>query len=213
MIFLSVASAFRRKHQAAGAPLRPHASEGGITLVELLFTISVLATVTAIAIPLTSDAVDELRAANAVRYLEGRIMNARMEAVKRSTAVALRFEPSDPDYVYATYVDGNGNGVRTADIDRGADWRLVAAERLADKFPGVVFGVTDGVPGLDGSDEADGIRIGTARILTMSANGTATSGTLYVKGRGRQFAVRVLGATGRTRVFRYDTGVRRWMAR
>jgi type II secretory pathway pseudopilin PulG len=181
--------------------------------VELLFTLSLLATITAIAIPLTSDAVNELRAANAVRYLEGRIMNARMEAVKRSRAVALRFEPFGPDYIYGAYVDANGNGVRTADIGRGVDWCLTPAERLGDKFPGVTFGLTAGIPDLDGSQGSDGIRIGTPRILTMTANGTATSGTLYVKGKGAQYAVRVLGATGRTRVFRYDTGVQRWIAR
>jgi prepilin-type N-terminal cleavage/methylation domain-containing protein len=188
-------------------------SQRGLTLVELLFTISLLATITAIAIPLTSDAVDELRAANAVRYLEGRILNARMEAVKRSTAVALRFEAFAPDYLYGTYVDGNGNGVRTADIARGVDWCLTPAERLGDKFPGVTFGLAADVPDLEGSRASDGVRIGTPRILTMTANGTATSGTLYVKGKGAQYAVRVLGATGRTRVFRYDTGVQRWIAR
>ena len=192
---------------------RSPARQGGLTLVELLFTISLLATITAMAIPLTSDAVDELRTANAVRYLEGRIMNARMEAVKRSAAVALRFEPAEPDYIYATYVDANGNGVRTADIGRGVDWLLASAERLGDKFPGVVFGVQVGVPDLEGSYGSEGVRIGAARILTMTPMGTATSGTLYVKGRGRQYAVRVLGATGRTRVLRYDTGVQQWMAR
>lgn len=189
------------------------AGQRGLTLVELLFAISILATLTAIAISLTSAAIAELRTANAVRYLEGRIMNARMEAVKRSTAVALRFEPFEPDYIYATYMDGNGNGVRTIDIERGIDRRLTAVERLGDNFPGVTFGLADGVPDLDGAADPEGVRIGSARILTMSANGTATSGTLYVTGKGRQFAVRVLGATGRTRVLRYDTGVQRWIAR
>lgn len=189
------------------------AGQRGLTLVELLFAVSILATLTGIAISLTSAAIAELRAANAVRYLEGRIMNARMEAVKRSTAVALRFEPFEPDYIYATYMDGNGNGVRTIDIERGIDRRLTAVERLGDNFPGVRFGLADGVPDLDGTANPEGVRIGSARILTMSANGTATSGTLYVKGKGRQFAVRVLGATGRTRVLRYDTGVHRWIAR
>ena len=106
---VAVASAFRRKERSARRRPDPRACERGFTLTELLFTISVLATITAIAIPLTSEAIDELRAMNAVRYVEGRIMNARMEAVKRSTAVALRFEPFEPDYIYTTYVDGHGN--------------------------------------------------------------------------------------------------------
>jgi hypothetical protein len=55
-----------------------------------------------------------------------------------------------------------------------------------------------------------GIRIGSARILTLGANGTATAGTLYVHGRQRQYAVRVFGVTGRTRVIRYDAKSRKW---
>ena len=155
-----------------------------------------------------------------VRALRFTIANGKIteidvigDPVKRSTAVALRFEPFEPDYIYTAYVDGNGNGIRTIDIERGVDWRLTASERLGDNFPGVRFGLADGVPDLDGVANPEGVRIGSARILTMSANGTATSGTLYVKGKGRQFAVRVLGATGRTRVLRYDTGVQRWIAR
>ena len=59
----------------------------------------------------------------------------------------------------------------------------------------------------------DGVRIGSARILTMSPDGTATSGTLFLEGRRAQYAVRVLGATGRTRVLKYDSGQRTWINR
>jgi hypothetical protein len=59
----------------------------------------------------------------------------------------------------------------------------------------------------------DGVRIGSARILTMSVDGTATSGTLYVRGRRSQYAVRVLGVTGRTRMLQYHAGDRTWINR
>ena len=60
---------------------------------------------------------------------------------------------------------------------------------------------------------ADGVRIGRARIETMSPDGTATPGTLYLHGRRTQFAVRVLGATGRVRVLEYLPGERQWIPR
>lgn len=148
-----------------------------------------------------------------MRYVEGRIIDARMEAVKRSTAVALRFELFEGEYLYRTYVDGNGNGVRTADIQRGTDRALTALERLGDNFPGVRFALIPAVPDLDGSASGDAVRVGASHILTMAPNGTSSSGTLYIRGRSGQFAVRVLGATGRTRVLRYDTGAGRWIAR
>jgi hypothetical protein len=44
----------------------------------------------------------------------------------------------------------------------------------------------------DRSTTTDGVRIGSTRILTLGPDGTATSGTLYVRGRRGQFAVRIL---------------------
>ena len=39
-------------------------------------------------------------------------------------------------------------------------------------------------------------------------------GTLFIRGlRGNQFAVRVLGATGRTRILEFNFGLRTWLAR
>ncbi len=54
------------------------------------------------------------------------------------------------------------------------------------------------VPDVDGNGNtgSDGVRIGTARILTVSPNGTATAGTLYVHGWRRQYAVRISVSRG-----------------
>lgn len=188
---------------------------GGFTLIELLLAIALAIVLAGMALPLTASAIDELRTAAAARYLAARIMQGRMDAIRRSTAVALRFELSDPDYAFVPYADGNGNGVRTADIRRGADPPVGSPQQLGHNFPGVRFGLMADLPDVDGgpSGGTDGVRIGAARLLTLSPNGTATSGTLYVQGRRAQYAVRVLGATGRTRVLKYDTGAGTWISR
>jgi type II secretory pathway pseudopilin PulG len=182
----------------------------------VLLALAIAAIILSLAVPKTMSAVDEMRTATAARYLASRITGARLQALQRSTCVALRFEAVGNDYWFATHVDGNRNGVRTRDIANGSDWVLVAGDRLADRFPHERFGLTPGVPDLDGarmSDEGDGVRVGSPRILTLSPDGTATSGTLYIRGRQGQYAVRVLGATARTRVFRYDVGAGEWIAR
>ena len=181
----------------------------------MLFAIALSGTLTALAVPLATSALDEIRTAAAARYVSGRIMAIRMEALRRSSNVALRFEAGGDDYVFAPFADGNGNGVRAADIRAGVDPQLGPAERLADKFPGVRFVLGDGIRDIDGASSSgtDGLRIGAARILTMSPDGTATSGTIYLRGARGQFAVRVLGITGRTRVLQYRVGDRSWTSR
>jgi len=188
----------------------------GASALEVLFALSVSATASAMAIPVVDGAIDEMRTAMAARYLEGRIRGARMDAVRRSRAVGLKFEAEpDADYTFAAFGDGNGNGVRTSEISDGVDSSLGSVERLGDRFPGVSFGLGAGLPDADGREGTgeDGLRIGTARILTMSSDGTATSGTLYIRGQRGQYAVRVLGATGRTRMLQYDPGSRTWIDR
>jgi hypothetical protein len=172
-------------------------------------------------VPIFGGALDELRTATAARYVASRVRAARMDAVRGSRAVGLRFTSSaggregGPDYVVDVFGDGNSNGIRSAEIQDGTDVSLAAGERLQDRFPGVAFGLLPDAPDADGRDGTgqDGVRIGTAQILTMSSDGTATAGTLYIRGRRGQYAVRVLGATGRTRMLQYEAGTRTWIDR
>jgi hypothetical protein len=119
--------------------------------------------------------------------------------------------------ILTVYEDGDRDGIRTADIRRGIDREIAPAERLTDRFIRVRFGFLDGVGAIDNNDRGDAgdpIRAGASNIMTFSPNGSATGGTLYLRGKTRsQYAVRVLGVTGRTRVFQYHTGTTRWTER
>ena len=139
-------------------------------------------------------------------------MNARATAVRRSTRVGLRFEPVGHDWRIGEYADGNGNGIRATDIASGVDLEVAQAEFISSLFPGVGFGLHSGVPDVDGSRStgADGLRVGPSGILTLGPDGTATSGTLYVRGQRGQYAIRTLGITGRTRVLRFHPGTDQW---
>jgi hypothetical protein len=77
----------------------------------------------------------------------------------------------------------------------------------------VALGILDGVPDADGqpANGPDGVRLGASKLLSMNPDGTASSGTLYLHGRGRtQYAVRVLGVTGRVRVLKFDFVKGKW---
>jgi hypothetical protein len=151
----------------------------------------------AAAIPQSIAALERSRTRAAARHLAARIALARMEAVKRGVYVALRFEGTGTRMSLSTIVDGNGNGVRTRDIERRIDRRIDSRIRLFEQFPGVRY---------------ESVRIGSSTLLSISPFGTATSGTLYIRGRdGTRMGVRILGATGRTRLLRYDPRARTWV--
>lgn len=186
----------------------------GFTILELLFVLAIAGTLTTIAVPQSLRALDDFRARSAARYLAQRLGDARLSAIKRSLAHGLRFEAGTPDYRITGVMDGNANGLRTADIQSGIDRTLTQPEVLASHFQDVAFGILDGVPDADGqpANGTDGVRVGTSRLLAMNPDGTSSSGTLYLHGRTRaQYAVRVLGVTGRVRVLRFDHVRRRWM--
>ena len=186
----------------------------GYSLLELTFTVGLIATLGAIAGPQLLASVDDVRAAGAVRYLSGRLQRVRMEAVARSVDVALQFVQTPDGYTYAAYRDGNGNGIRTRDIQRGVDPLLTAVERLSDQFVGVDFGVLPGLPAVEAGGTPPGtdpIKLGLSNILTFTALGTSSSGSVYVRGRrNTQYVIRIFGETGKTRVLKFDARARQW---
>lgn len=156
-----------------------------------------MATVSAIAVPQSLAAVDRARALSAARFLASRMALARSQAVMRSTHVALQFEDRPSGITFRMFVDGNRNGVRTTDISAGIDIPVEAPVRLDELYQGVLIAVS-------GAAGSDPVRLGASNLLSFTPFGTSTSGSIFVRGRdGSQFAVRVLGATGRVRVLRF----------
>ena len=180
------------------------ADAGGYTLIEMLFVTALIAIVSAIAVPQSLVTLDRARASAAARYLASRMAMARSHAVLRSAHVALRFDEDPSGITFWMFVDGNRNGVRTGDIAADVDPPLDAPARLPDLFPGVNIAVS-------GDAGSDPLRIGSSNLLSFTPLGAATPGSIYVRGRdGSQFAIRVLGATGRVRVQRYVPRTRTW---
>lgn len=186
----------------------------GFSLLEVLVAIAVMAIVAGAAIPFAHGSVDRSRTVAAANYVAGRMAMARFEAVKRSAFVALRVIGNGDGYWLRAYVDGNANGVLSQDVASGVDRPITSDERLDYHFPGVTFGIHSNVTPIDPGpplDPSDPIQIGGSPLLSFNPNGSSTSGTLFIRGqRASQFAVRILGATGRTRVFEFDFQSQKW---
>ena len=186
----------------------------GYTIVELLFVLGMVATLSSVAVPQVLAGLDDFRTAGAARHISARLQRARMDAVARSADVGLLVTSTAGGYSYAVYLDGNRNGVRATDIQRGTDTRLVPPERLPDQFPGVDFGAIPGIPAVDPGSTAPGtdpIRLGSSNMATFAASGTSSSGSLYIRGRrNAQYVVRIYGQTGKTRILKFDARSRQW---
>ncbi len=189
-------------------------SPRGAALVDLVFACGVAATVAAIAIPAVHATRDRDATRMAARYLAHRLHVVRLEALKRNTAAAMRFDPSSLGK-FGAYVDGDGDGVRQADIDAGVDRALAPEGTLADVFGGVDFRILYDVPNPDHTLILTGgsnpLHLGSSNFLSFSPTGTSTSGTIYLSAvSGPQMAVRIMGATGRMRVLWFDPASQRW---
>jgi hypothetical protein len=188
-------------------------------LVELVFVMGLIALLSGLVVVWVDDVVEGAREWGAVRFVAGRVRGVRAEAVRRSRAVAWQFVRDSDGVRFRMCVDGDGDGVRAADIGAGVDLALEPWERLDRYFGGLAFGVAVSGPGIEAGDavmEAGGdpLRIGAAEMITFGADGAGSSGTLFLcSRRGRQFAVRVNGLTGRVRVFEYRLESGRWIER
>ena len=109
---------------------------------------------------------------------------------------------------------GTATGSELA-LDNGVDPPLTPAEGLRERFANVDFGTLPNLPAIDSTSDRPGndpVRVSSGNIVTFTPAGTASPGSLYLRGHGNtQYAVRIFGETGKTRVVRYNLRSRSWM--
>lgn len=173
-----------------------------------MFVLCFIGVLCAMAVPSILSGLDRSRARAAARYISHQCGLARIQAIGRSAVVALRFVPRGDEYEVQMFIDRNRNGVRTADIAAGVDTPLGPPESLSTNFRGVRIGLAPEL-GLG----TDAVKLGSGGLLSFTPLGTATAGSIYIVGKdGSQFALRVIGATARTRLQWYDRHARAWVS-
>jgi hypothetical protein len=182
----------------------------------MIAVLCIAASVTAVGAP----AAFQLRAALAVRSAAGEVRavlyRARAEAIARSRNVGVKFRKNGNRYEWALYVDGNHNGVRTAEIASGVDRPLGIAFpwQRNDVLPGILKGTPVPDPGSPGKflDRLDDpIRFNASDICSFSAVGESTPGSVYLwDGHDRMAVVRVFGRTAKVRTLYHRRGEKEW---
>ena len=193
-------------------------SERGFQLVELVVVLALISAGALIFVPPLLSASARLRVDLAAHELMAALYEARSLALVQSSNVGVKFYPAPGRVTYACYRDGDGDGVRSADIVSGADPRMTPLRTMMHLGGRVGFGFPPGRPPRDPGDPRrrldrleDPIRFNDSDIASYGPLGTSTPGSLYVSdGRSVLAVVRVLGLTGKVRTMRWDAAADQW---
>jgi hypothetical protein len=184
-------------------------------MTELVLALAVLASLALLIVP----AAFHLKASVAVRSAAGEVgvalYRARAEALRRGRLVGVKFRKNGDRHEWALYGDGNGNGVRTAEIASGVDRYLGVSLPWSrnDVMPGILEGTPvpdpSGYGWLDRID--DPIRFNVSDICSFSPVGESTPGSVYLwDGHDRMAVVRVFGRSAKIRALFHRRGERVW---
>jgi len=190
----------------------------GYTLAELLAVLAILAIAVAVTLPAAAEIRDAGRAAAGARVMAALFSAERWKGVTGGRSIGFQFRSTASGWTWREVADGNGNGLRSAEIVRGIDAVVAPDTSLERAVPRVSLGFPPGGPypeappgtGVVGAGDAP-VRFGRSTIVSFSPVGSATSGTLYVTdGRSGLYAVVLFGPTARLRVWRWDRREKRW---
>jgi len=190
----------------------------GYTLAELLAVLAIVAMAVAVALPAAAMLRDGGRAAAGARTMATLLSAQRWKSVATHRVRGFQFRKVGNRWSWREVADGNGNGLRTAEITRGVDPVLTNDQALERLVADVTLGLPPGgpypeaPPGTQLLTAADDpVRFGRSDLVSFSPVGAASSGTIYVTdGRSGLYAVVLFGPSARLRVWRFRPEDRRW---
>jgi len=190
----------------------------GHTLLELLAVLAILGILLCIALPAFANYRRRNSVIAASRELEATLRIVRSRAIARSAYAAIKFTGSGGAWSFAVHDDGDNDGIHTDDIRTGVDPVAVPAAPLMPQLQVARIGLLpyaikdpDGDP-LPPSNSP--VAFGSSTICSFSPTGAGTPGSISLTDDlGVLYCIRVLGASGRVRVMRYDAQKKKWETR
>lgn len=207
--------AFEAARLRGPAALR-HRGAAGATLLEISLVMGLVGLIGASAF----SALRAMHAQRAGREAARALLHDLQEVAQRArvsgTARAVRFAPGGTADTFVEFEDGNGNGIRLAEVEAETD-PPVGPPRLAFREGHARLAIVRPVPSTDHASTlpagASPIRFGVSPLVIFTPRRTGSSGSLYIVGPdGRQYAIRILGTTMRWRLLCLDEVHESWVA-
>ena len=111
----------------------------------------------------------------------------RWRSIARNRTHGLFFERHGSGWRWFEVVDGNDNGIRTAEVANGTDPSLSGPQSLRERPGALRLGFPDAgpyprIPPRSGNIERldDPVRFGRSDVVSFTAQGSSSSGTLYL---------------------------------
>jgi prepilin-type N-terminal cleavage/methylation domain-containing protein len=164
----------------------------GVSLVELLVVIFLVAIIASISVPFLGGAIEKRSLDNEVDFISGTISTSRTNAIEKGFPFRLDFDSSK--MLFLVYGDRNSNGMK----DDGEE--VLGPYKLRS---GITFGSAASIGPNDTQIPEDGISLVDNR-LSFNSIGSSNAGTIYLKKAQRTAAIRIMSATGAVVCWIYD---------
>jgi prepilin-type N-terminal cleavage/methylation domain-containing protein len=164
----------------------------GVSLVELLVVIALVAIMAALSVPFLGRAIEKRNLDSEVDFIAGTLMTSRIKAMEKGFPFRIDFDASNVNFI--SFGDKNSNGMR----DNGEE--VLGPYMLRN---GIAFGSGTPTGPNDTQVPEDGISLVDNR-LTFNAIGSSNAGTIYLKKARRTAAIRIMPASGTVVCWIYD---------
>jgi Tfp pilus assembly protein PilE len=181
-------------------------SSRGHSLLEILTVVGIIGVCAIVAMPSFFSMRQRMGVRIAAAEMRAIFANTRMLAIARHKHVGVKFRRTGDGWQYAVFEDGNGNGVRNADITAGTDrqiqpYRVVLQGNRVSQIGLPLRAIPDPSGAGSVSPAASAVRFNSSTLCAFTPLGTATSGSIFLTdGKEGAAALIVNGPSARIRV-------------